>query len=81
MRTELDYHTFEQPIIRNNGYLGFEILKRRVNDASGRHIRKDEPPSTIHRGSTMTSNRLLERGREPMKQKKGSTMKKVSQDT
>ena len=40
----------------------------------------NEPPSTIHRGSTMMSNRLLEGGREPMK-KKGSTMKKLSQNT
>ena len=29
---------------------------------------EDEPPSTIHRGSTMMSNRLLEGGREPIKQ-------------
>ena len=41
----------------------------------------DEPPSTIHRGSTMMSNRLLEGGREPMKQKEGLTMKKLSQNT
>ena len=34
IRTELDYQTFEQPIIRNNAELGFEILKNRVNDAS-----------------------------------------------
>ena len=40
MRTELDYHTFEQPIIRNNAELGFEILKSRVNDASRKHIEK-----------------------------------------
>ena len=40
MRTELDYHTFKQPIIRNNTELGFEILKSRVNDASRRHIPK-----------------------------------------
>ena len=40
MRTELDYHTFEQPIVRNNAELGFEILKNRVNDASRRHIPK-----------------------------------------
>ena len=39
MRIELDYHTFEQPIIRNNAKLGFEILKSRVNDAR-RHIPK-----------------------------------------
>ena len=43
--------------------------------------RKDEAPSTIHRGSTMMSNRLLEGGREPMKQKEGSTMKKLSKNT
>ena len=27
MRTELDYQTFEQPIVRNNAELLFEILK------------------------------------------------------
>ena len=43
--------------------------------------RKDEPLSTIYRGSTMMSNRLLEGGREPMKQNEGSTMKKLSQNT
>ena len=32
--------TFEQPIVRNNGELGFEILRNRVNDASRRHIPK-----------------------------------------
>ena len=42
---------------------------------------KDEPPSTTHRGPTMKSNRLLEGGREPMKQKEGLTMKKLSQNT
>ena len=41
MRTELDYQTFEHPIVRNNdAELGFEILKNRVNDASRRHIPK-----------------------------------------
>ena len=40
MRTELDYHTFEQPVSRNNAELGFEILKSRVNDTSRRHIPK-----------------------------------------
>ena len=40
MRTELDYQTFEQPIVRNNAELGFEILKNRVNDASRTHIPK-----------------------------------------
>ena len=29
IRTELDYQIFEQPIIRNNAELGFEILKNR----------------------------------------------------
>ena len=42
---------------------------------------KDEPPTTIHRESTMMSNRPLEGGREPMKQKEGSTMKKLSSDS
>ena len=42
---------------------------------------KDEPPLTTHRGSTMMSNRLLEGGRETMKQKEGLTMKKLSQNT
>ena len=51
MRTELDYQTFEQSIVRNNAELGFEILKNRMQaeDTS----KKDEPPSAIHRGSTM----------------------------
>ena len=73
MRTELDYQTFKQPIVRNNAELGFEIFKNSANAAS-----KDEPPSTIHRGSTMVSNRVLEGGREFMKQTGGSTMKKLS---
>ena len=38
MRTELDYQTFEQPIVRNNEVLGFKILQNRVNEASRRHI-------------------------------------------
>ena len=40
MRTELDYQTFEQPIVRNNAELGFEILKSRVDDVSRRYIPK-----------------------------------------
>ena len=40
---------------------------------------KDERLSTIHRGSTMMSNRLLEAVREPMKQKVGSSIKKLLQ--
>ena len=42
---------------------------------------KNEPPSTIHCGSSMMSNRVFHGGREPMKQKEGSTMKKLSQNT
>ena len=42
---------------------------------------KDEPPPKIHLGSTMMSNRLLEGGREPMKQKEGSTIKKLSRNS
>ena len=37
MRTELDYQTFEQPIVRNYAELGFDILENGVNDASRRH--------------------------------------------
>ena len=40
MRTELDYQTFEHPIVRNTAELGFEILKNRINDASRTHIPK-----------------------------------------
>ena len=40
MTTELNHQTFEQPIVRNNIELGFEILQSRVNDASRRHIPK-----------------------------------------
>ena len=71
MRTELDCHTFEQPIIRNNAELGFQILRAESMIQAEDTSRKNEPPSTIHRGSTMMSNRLLEGGREPMKQKEG----------
>ena len=70
MLTELDYFTFEQPIIRNNAELGFEILKSRVNDASRRHILKRRATVNNLCGSTMMSNRLLEGCREPMKQKR-----------
>ena len=38
IRAELDYQIFEQPIVRNNAELGFDIVKNRVNDASRRHI-------------------------------------------
>ena len=68
---------FTQPIVRNNAELGFEILKTRVNDARRRHIAKVDPLSTMHRGSKMMSNRLLEDGREPMRQ----TMKKLSRNS
>ena len=70
MRTDLDYQTLEQPIVRNNAELGFEILKNRVNAASRRHIpRRRVTINKIHRESTMMSNRLLEEGREHLKQK------------
>ena len=79
MRTELDYQTFEQPIVRNNAKLGFEIIKNRVNDTSRRHIPKRW--ATINNPSTMISNRLLEGGRETMKQKEGPTMMKLSRNS
>ena len=74
MRTELDYHTFEQLIIRNNAELGFEIIYIYREKTS--HHQK-----SIVDQQLMMSNRLLEGGREPMKQKEGSTMKKLSQNT
>ena len=40
IRTELHHQTFEQPTVRNNAELGFEIFKNRVNGASRRHIPK-----------------------------------------
>ena len=54
MRTEFDYHTFEQPIIRNNAELGVEILKSRVNDASRRHIPKRQ--ATINNPSWINND-------------------------
>ena len=48
MRTELDYLTFEQPIVRNNAELGFAILKNRVNDEAEDTSQKDQPPAKIH---------------------------------
>ena len=53
MRTELDYQSFEQPIVRNNGELGFEIFITESMMQAEDTSQKDEPPSTIHRGSTM----------------------------
>ena len=56
MRTELDYHTFEQPYIRNNAELGLEILKSRVNDASRRHIPKRRAMCTINNPSWINND-------------------------
>ena len=50
---EVDYHTFEQPITRNNAELGFD-LKFSIAESMMKAedtFRKDEPPLTIHRGS------------------------------
>ena len=57
--TELDYKTFEQPIVRDNVELGFEILKNRVHDTSRRHIprRRD----TITNPSWINNDRQVER--------------------
>ena len=81
MQTELYYQTFEQSIVRNNDELGFEMFRAKSMKQAEDTSQKDKPPSTIHRLSTMMSNWLLEGGREPMKQKEGSTMKKLSQNT
>ena len=82
MRTELDYHSFEQPITRNNAELGFEIPKSRVTDASRRHIPKKR--ATINNPSWINNDvkqAIGRRQRAYMKQKEGSTMKKLSQNT
>ena len=71
-------HLNMQPSVRNNAEIGFEILKNRVNDASRRHIQRWR--ATINNPSMM-SNRLLDEGREPMKQKELSTAKKLLQNT
>ena len=77
MRTELDYQTFEEAIVRNNAKLGFEILKNRVNDASRRHIPKRR--ATINNPSWINNyvKQAIGRRREPMKQIGGSTIKKL----
>ena len=54
MRTELDYQTFEQPVVRNNAVLGFENFKNRVNDASRRHIPRRR--ATINNPSWIKNN-------------------------
>ena len=54
MRTELDYKIFEQPIVRNNAELGFEMFKNRVNDASKRHIPKKR--ATINNPSRINND-------------------------
>ena len=81
MRTELDYHTFEQPIIRNNAELGFERLKSRANDASRRHIPKRRP--TINNISWINNDvkQTIGRRQRAYEKKEASTMKKLSQNT
>ena len=81
MSTELDYHTLEQPIIRNNVELGFEILKSRVNDASRRHIPKRQ--ATINNPSWINNDvkQAIGRWRRAYERKEGSTMKKLWQNT
>ena len=77
MRTELDYQTFEQPTVRHNDESGFEILKNRVNDASRRHITIRR--ATINNPSWNNNDvkQAIGRRQRPMKQKEGSTMKKL----
>ena len=59
MRTELDYQTLEQPIVRNNAELGFEILKNRVNDTSKRHIPKRQ---AMHYQQSIVDQQLCQTG-------------------
>ena len=54
MQIVLDYQTFEQPIVRKNAELGFEILKNRVNDASRRDIPKRQ--ATINNPSWINND-------------------------
>ena len=77
MPTELDYQTFEQPIVRNNAELGFEILENRVNDASRRHIPKRR--ATINNPSWINIDvkQAIGRRQRAYETKRGSTMKKL----
>ena len=66
----LTTQTFEQPIVRNNAELRFEILKNRVNDASRRHIPRGR--ATINNPSWINNDvklAILKKGREHMQQK------------
>ena len=81
MRTELDYHTFEQPIVRNNDGLGFKILKNKVNDTSRRHIPKGR--ANINNPSWINNDikQAIGRRQRAYEQKERSTKKELSQDS
>ena len=74
MRTKFDYQSFEQPIVRNNVGLGFEILKSRVNDPSRRHIPKRQ--ANINNPSWINNDVKQAIGRRQI-----ATMKKLPQNT
>ena len=65
MRTELDYQSFEQPVVRNIDELGFEILKNRVNNASWRHTPKRRTTMNNPLWTNNDVKQALEVGREP----------------
>ena len=80
MRTKLSNQTFEQPIVRNNAELGFEILNNRVNDASTRHIPRR--PATINNPSWINNDVKQAIGRrQRVYETKRITAKKVLPNT
>ena len=79
--TELDYQTFDQPIVRNNAESGFEILKNRDNDASRRHIPRRR--ATINNPSWINNDvkQGIGRRERAYEAKKRSIAKKLLQNT
>ena len=57
MRTELDFQTFEEWIVRNNTELLFEILTNRANDASRSH-----PKKTSHHQQSIVNQQSCQSG-------------------
>ena len=77
MRTELDYQTFEQQIVRNNAELGFELFKNRVNDESRRHIPRT--PATINNPSLINNDVIQAFGmRQPAYEAKKNDQQRIS---
>ena len=60
LTTPLNLRTFEQPIVRNNAKLGFEILKTRVDDA--RCKQKTHPKKTSHHQQSIVDQKWYQTG-------------------